>query len=128
MPASARLGRAWPYLTAALFTAVFITPYCGLLFRCGCLQLWAGAARYCNIHHAMGAHCPFCSHGNLGFYGIAGSAIVALQWLLMAGVARRRPGTIWLLATALVGFFVAGALVAFAFALHDHYPALLVSK
>jgi hypothetical protein len=32
-------------------------PLCNLFFRCGCG--WLGPA-HCNIHQAMGPHCPWC--------------------------------------------------------------------
>ncbi|HTB15553.1 MAG TPA: hypothetical protein VK752_28475 [Bryobacteraceae bacterium] len=34
-----------------------------MIFRCGCVSLWAGADMACNIHMAHGKHCPFCAHG-----------------------------------------------------------------
>lgn len=33
-------------------------PFCNLAFHCGC-DLFA-LATHCNIHHAMGPHCPWC--------------------------------------------------------------------
>ena len=37
-----------------MFTIVFMTKYCGLLFRCGCTWSFAGGASKCNIHNAEG--------------------------------------------------------------------------
>jgi hypothetical protein len=46
-------------LSAAIF-AFFFIPYCGFLFGCGCVQLWAGAHHACNAFHAGPPDCPFC--------------------------------------------------------------------
>jgi hypothetical protein len=39
---------------AELFAYVFMTKYCGLLFRCGCTWSFAGGASKCNIHNTEG--------------------------------------------------------------------------
>jgi hypothetical protein len=52
---------------AAAMSAIFITPLCGMLFRCGCDWIWAGAAARCNIYHSEPPFCPWCSHGTIGF-------------------------------------------------------------
>ena len=44
-----------------LFSWVFIFPYCGLLFRCGCTWLWAGGIDSCNIFDKDTPNCPFCT-------------------------------------------------------------------
>ena len=56
-------------LTTAIVTAsVFMPPVCNLLFKCGCSYLWTTAAQHCNVHHSLPPHCPWCSHGNVGYY------------------------------------------------------------
>jgi len=54
-------------LLAAVSTATFMTPLCGFLFKCGCVWIWAGADRHCNIHQSSPPHCPWCAHGKLGY-------------------------------------------------------------
>lgn len=111
---------------AAAWTAAFITPLCGYLFRCGCRQLWLGAADLCNIHNAAPPHCPFCSHGAAGFWLGAAGMILAAQWIVVAVTLRwTRSGALALLG-AVAAFFAAGASVAWIFALHDHYSLFRV--
>ncbi|KAL6044636.1 Transmembrane protein [Balamuthia mandrillaris] len=40
---------------------LFILPYCGALFRCGCSWVWSGGLERCNIHSPHGPHCPWCA-------------------------------------------------------------------
>jgi hypothetical protein len=49
------------------FTAVFAINFCATLFQCGCQFLWAAGADNCNINHATGPHCPWCTNGGAGF-------------------------------------------------------------
>jgi hypothetical protein len=100
---------------AWLFTAVFVTPWCGLAFGCGCTWLWAGTARFCNIHHATGAHCPWCLHGTAAF--LLTAAGIALAQSAVVGTVQRR-GRSGHVAT-LVGvamFFLAASAAAWAWA------------
>ena len=48
--------------------SVLMPPVCSLLFKCGCSWLWTTAAAHCNIHNSVPPHCPWCSHGSLGYY------------------------------------------------------------
>lgn len=116
---SSILSRFFPYLFAITITTVFITPYCGYLFHCGCRQLWEGGERFCNIHSLSGLHCPFCAHGSAAFYLIGGS-VVAAQFIALAFVARRSN----LLVSSALGvavFLIAGGAAAWIAGSHDHY-------
>jgi hypothetical protein len=72
---------------AVVSASVLMPPICNLLFQCGCSWPWTTAAAHCNIHHPLPPHCPWCSHGNLGYYlpysgfivGQLGCGLVALQ-------------------------------------------------
>lgn len=51
------------------FSWIFLTPFCGLIFHCGCTWLWAGAAEKCvgAMDMACIQHtCPWCDDGKLG--------------------------------------------------------------
>jgi hypothetical protein len=113
------LSRFFPYLFAVTITAIFITPYCGYLFHCGCRQLWEGGEKFCNIHSLAGPHCPFCAHGSAAFYMIGGS-VVAAQFVALAFVARRSN----VIVSSVLGvavFLIAGGAAAWIAASHDHY-------
>ena len=54
-------------VTVAFFgSAIFMAPFCGWMFACGCSWLWTTAGQLCNVHQAAPPHCPWCSHGTLG--------------------------------------------------------------
>ena len=40
----------------------FRTPYCGLMFNCGCFFGWNHDQQKinCNVHNTVGPYCPFC--------------------------------------------------------------------
>lgn len=110
-----RLNTAGPHALAWLFTAVFVTPWCGLAFGCGCTWLWAGTARFCNIHHATGAHCPWCLHGTAAFL-LTAAGIALAQSAVVGTVQRRgRSGPAATLAGVAM-FFLAGSVAAWAWA------------
>ena len=53
---------------AVVSASVLMPPVCNLLFKCGCSWLWTTAAAHCNVHNPAPPHCPWCSHGALGYY------------------------------------------------------------
>ena len=53
---------------AVVSASVLMPPVCNLLFKCGCSWLWTTAAAHCNVHNSAPPHCPWCSHGGLGYY------------------------------------------------------------
>ena len=53
---------------AVVSASVLMPPVCNLVFKCGCSCLWTPALAHCNIHNAAAPHCPWCSHGALGYY------------------------------------------------------------
>jgi hypothetical protein len=67
-----RIGAAGATVIIGL---IVITPFCGLLFDCGCSWPWAGLESNCNFHKEGAAyHCPWCE------YPVAGleSALLAV--------------------------------------------------
>lgn len=61
------LGRLSPFLISFAVTCTFFINFCAWIFQCGCRALWAGADAACNIHAQHGRHCPWCSHGQMGY-------------------------------------------------------------
>lgn len=98
----------WALAVIALLAAASAHDLCNLFFRCGCHGL--SEAR-CNIHHAMGPHCPWCTstwHAALASLGwlVAAAAAIALSRRFFG---RRAPVT---LAAGLCGFAVGAVLSA----------------
>ena len=62
-----RAARLSPFLISFAVTCAFFINFCAWIFNCGCHSLWAGADAACNIHAHAGRHCPWCSHGYLGY-------------------------------------------------------------
>ena len=68
------------YLGVFVFTAAFAINFCATLFQCGCQSFWAGSADHCNIHHRVGPHCPWCTHGGMGFVGSMLPVFLVQAW------------------------------------------------
>jgi hypothetical protein len=64
------------FLLPPAVSVLFIINLCGLIYSCGCQSWWSGAAAHCNIHNLAGRHCPWCSHGTVGFNTVLGSVLV----------------------------------------------------
>ena len=73
-----RIAKPLIFIAVATVTSVLFINFCNLVYQCGCESLWAGAAEHCNIHDAESRHCPWCSIGSVGAFGVWG-AIVAAQ-------------------------------------------------
>ena len=118
---------AWALILAVGLIAVFLTPYCGLIFHCGCGLLWEGGASYCNVHNELPPHCPFCSHGligaNLVRISIFGAEAIALAWAIGGNWS-------WLRLSFLlpIVFLVAVAITGVLFAWHDGYSIPFASN
>lgn len=40
---------------------IVVTPFCGVLFSCGCEWPWSGLEKFCNVHDPRTVHqCPWC--------------------------------------------------------------------
>ncbi|MDX2079146.1 MAG: hypothetical protein SFU53_00020 [Terrimicrobiaceae bacterium] len=85
------------------------------MFRCGCRSWWAGAAAACNIHRA-GRHCPLCTIGAEGFWGVLG-VIIAVQTV----AAFSKLSLVRRALLALILFPVTGGLISLALGLYKEY-------
>ncbi len=111
----------------AVFSAVLATtlatflPTCNLLFSCGCT--FSGSS-HCNIHHAAGPMCPWCSHGNAPF--LIGYAVTLLGAGVCILASLRFPSArcrlIVAFAAGIAGYAVTLSLAGLATALYFHYP------
>jgi len=97
------------FLLAATVTGVFFVNGCAVVFQCGCRSLWDGVAAFCNIHNAVGPHCPWCEHPLAGG-GIAFGAALAAQW--MCCNFPKRAGFVTRFLLALAAFPLVSGLVA----------------
>jgi hypothetical protein len=101
------MARLAVFAVAGAFAGMLFINFCHLVFQCGCVSWWSGAADHCNIHMAGVPHCPWCTAGGLSGY-VSFGAIVAAQALIAfwpgdAGVPRR-------LLAALLAFPVVGGI------------------
>ena len=58
--------RAAVFGLAATITGLLLIDFCGWIYGCGCQSIWKSLDKYCNIHHGP-KHCPWCTHGGIGF-------------------------------------------------------------
>jgi hypothetical protein len=71
----------WPRLIVFLAVAglafALFTPFCGVLFHCGCEGFWSTGSELCNVHKSGVPHCPFCATGNWGGFLPRGLILIA---------------------------------------------------
>jgi hypothetical protein len=116
------LTRTVIFIAVGAFAFAVFSPFCNLLFRCGCEGFWAAGSKFCNVHKAGIPHCPLCSTGNWGaflpkaFILISQAMVVFLPQKLSA---------IWRLALGIVAFLIIGTAIGLIFRLWTHYPTFL---
>jgi hypothetical protein len=94
------------------------------MYRCGCTFLWAGSARYCNIHQPDAPHCPWCVAGAepllAGVLGLAmfGGPAASMYWFNK----RQNASTLKLVATGLLAFVIIAIISGYIFKLVYDYP------
>ncbi len=114
---SAVLSKWSPFVLSFAVDCLFFINLCAWIFKCGCYSLWAGADVACNIHMALGKHCPLCAHGWLG-QALVLIAIMVPQFL----VSLRTPWTwIFRMLAAFALFPVVEGLAALVLRLWDGY-------
>ena len=77
--------RAAVFSVAALFTGAFLIDFCGWIFGCGCQSIWKAMDRFCNIHTGP-KHCPWCTHGGVGFLFAAVMVFGTQAWIAFRAV------------------------------------------
>lgn len=109
----------------ALFAlaGVALYPFCGFLFRCGCMAMGMGGAAHCNVHASAGPHCPWCEHAWLGTAGLV--LTLAFQGALYGGVFRRSRSAATAAFSAAVAFPLAASVAALLTWLPTDYPHFL---
>jgi hypothetical protein len=111
---------------AGISASLFMAPFCGFLFKCGCSWLWTTAGDHCNIHHVMPPHCPWCSYGYVGYFlplvGFASGQSMAGVLLL------RSTGNLLLsILATLLCFFAVGLLMGIITLTLVNYPHFIFS-
>jgi hypothetical protein len=76
---------------ASAFAAVTLLPYCDLLFDCGCVWPWLGAADHCDVVVPGPPDCPFCAGGDARWLGLS-VGIVAAEYVAVLAVGWRETG------------------------------------
>jgi hypothetical protein len=97
---------------AVVSASLLMPPVCHLVFECGCSWLWTTAAAHCNIHHSAPPHCPWCSHGALGYY-LPYAGFILGQFAAGAFVYRVTGHLILALLTTLAAILPVGYLMGF---------------
>ncbi len=104
-------ARVGAFAVTGAVALLFMIDLCDLIYACGCLSLWNGAAAACNIHDPSSRHCPWCVAGAwaaLPVLGVLGSqAAITLR----AGEAGFLKRTAW----GLLAFPVVGSLAGLLF-------------
>ncbi len=117
------------YSVLVVFAAVFLIPFCGWMYQCGCTFLWDGADRYCNIHHADAPHCPWCVAGEKPLPGaLLGLAIFVLPAAPIYWFNKKHGFENWvlgvgkLLVIGFLSFLIAAIISGFIFKMIYDYP------
>ena len=69
------------WLGCSLLNQIVHSPWCNLMFGCGCRALWNGGWRDCNVHRTDGGpRCPWCvlwmpGNSNMRWYSLFNTAI-----------------------------------------------------
>jgi hypothetical protein len=119
------LRHAAPFVLFVILVAVFTYPLCGLLFRCGCVSVWGGAADHCNIHLAGAFHCPWCELaglGALGFGSMLGGQALAFALVRRHGASVRTSTLAAVVALPLAALLAGG--LTFLLTDYPHFLAL----
>ncbi|MCX6587035.1 MAG: hypothetical protein NTX13_10720 [Acidobacteria bacterium] len=68
--------------------AFFAIDFCNLVYQCGCQGMLGTGAAHCNVHdHLAAKHCPWCTHGGVGFVAAMTPVFATQGWLAFT----RRP-------------------------------------
>ena len=103
---------------------IVITPFCGLLFDCGCSWPWAGLESNCNFHKEDAAyHCPWCEYPVAGL----GSTLLAVfSGVLAALLGLGRNGQIAMRTLeGVTVFLIVGIFLGWLTAIPTDYPTFL---
>jgi len=100
------------FALAFAVTSLWFINLCDLVYGCGCVSWWNGAAAHCNIQQPGPPDCPWCQHGGAAGYASYGLIGLAQGWTAFTsrinGLARR-------LLAALLAFPLVGGAAALAF-------------
>ena len=113
-------------VSAVVSASVFMPPVCNLLFKCGCSWLWTTAAAHCNIHNAEPPHCPWCSHGALGYY-LPYAGFIVGQFLVGVLVLRATGHLVLAALITVAAILPVGYLMGLVTLRLVHYPYLIFS-
>jgi hypothetical protein len=117
-----RIGAAG---ATVIIDLIAITPFCGLLFDCGCSWPWTGLESSCNFHKEGTAyHCPWCEYPVAGL----GSTLLAVcSGVLVALLGLGREGQVATRTLEGVAvFLIAGILLGWLTAIFTDYPTFLL--
>lgn len=66
-------------IATVAIAAILVTPYCGLMFGCGCTWPWSGLVAQCNFFQPQAQIvCPWCEHTLAGFASVVLAGVSAV--------------------------------------------------
>jgi|GEM_PF-554370 len=112
--------------------AILVTPYCGLLFGCGCSWPWSGLAAQCSFFQPESTIvCPWCEHALAGIASVLLSAVagalIAAKIGLNTSLSRRSAIVVRILIGTAV-FLLVGTAAGWATATATDYPKFLFAS
>ena len=127
----AQRPRTWTGLTMLVFAVIFVTPYCGYLFQCGCAWAWAGLDAFCNVHDAAAEHrCPWCASleaAGASMIGLFGASYLAAVNNFGANPSSFLAGYGGGMSRGLAAFLGAGFITAWLAALYTGYRLFIIT-
>jgi len=78
-----------------VFALIAVTPFCGLMFDCGCDWPWSGLYHHCNFFDALAKlKCPWCNNvaaGALSMLAVFGASIFVAYRASSVGASNNAP-------------------------------------
>jgi len=110
--------------------AILVTPYCGLLFDCGCTWPWSGLASRCSFFQSEATIvCPWCKYAFAGAASVllsaASAALVAAKIGLGTSLSQRSAIIVRILIGTAV-FLIVATTAGWITAVATEYPGILV--
>lgn len=109
---------------------ILVTPYCGLLFGCGCAWPWSGLAAQCSFFQPQSTIvCPWCEYAFAGTASVLLSAVSAALIAAKIGLGKSLSQHSAIVARTLIGtavFLFVASIAGWITAVATEYPEFLM--